>query len=146
MCLDQYLHREFNQVIVIYQRITKMSKIDQWKTVEYRKQLVLNLNNAGKALIPFIHGKQKPILDGTLMEVVDVCNALEAILLHGVKLREWQGMIPLWGLLERLEVLTPPCTVASQRLPVEVFSSPNVYTEDRQILVCRDDRLYCLRY
>jgi len=37
------------------------------------------------------------------------CSALEVILLHGIKISEFNGAIPLWAFLERLENLTPPC-------------------------------------
>lgn len=37
------------------------------------------------------------------------CEALEVIFLHGIKIKEFSGAIPLWAFLERLENLQPPC-------------------------------------
>lgn len=83
-----------------------------WRSPEYRRALILSLRDACKALTPYSHGtgaNQKPFLDLEVAEVEQLCCVLENILLHGIKIAEFQNIIPLWGLLERLEVITPPC-------------------------------------
>lgn len=38
-----------------------------------------------------------------------LCDCIEQILLNEIKVREFQGIIPLWQLLEKLENASPPC-------------------------------------
>lgn len=99
---------------------TGVSQQPDWKSLEYRRALILSLRDACKALTPFLHntssndasGKSSKeiLLDMEIPEVEQVVCVLENVLLHGIKIREFQQIIPLWGLLERLEVITnPPC-------------------------------------
>lgn len=80
-----------------------------WKDESYKRQQVLNLKDAGRILVPYSHSKQRRFISVDFPEVLHLCNLLEVILLHGIKIKEFQGIVPLWGLLERLEVLQPPC-------------------------------------
>lgn len=89
-----------------------------WRSQEYRRILILSLRDACKALTPFCHNdiknnnnnnNQPLFLSMDLPEVEQLVTVLESILFHGIKIREFQNIIPLWGLLERLEVIQPPC-------------------------------------
>ncbi len=80
-----------------------------WRTSDFRRSLLLQLKDNLKELTPFAHQKPTVYLTEEHPKVQQACALLEQILLHGIKVREFQGLIPLWGLLERLEVLTPPC-------------------------------------
>jgi hypothetical protein len=80
-----------------------------WKSPDFRRQLILQLKDAGKELIPYIHTKDKKLVGNEAPVVHSLLIAIEMALLHGIKIREFQMMIPFWGLLERLEVLRPPC-------------------------------------
>lgn len=90
-----------------------------WRSAEYRRALILSLRDACKGLTPFLHTSKgsgsndgEIFLDMDKPEVEQVVCVLENILLHGIKIREFQQIIPLWGLLERLEVLTNPTCIA----------------------------------
>ena len=80
-----------------------------WLTPEGRKQLILGLKDAVKKLMPYVHRKEIQYLSESQAEVKQICDILEMIFLHGIRLNEFHGQIVLWGLLERLEVLEPPC-------------------------------------
>jgi hypothetical protein len=76
------------------------------------------VSGSGKAIIVYISDSlQKLVLpatdhaataDQSNPHAETLCTGIEAALLHGIKMKEFNG-IPLWGLLERLEILTPPC-------------------------------------
>lgn len=59
--------------------------------------------------MPYVHRKELQYLTETHIEVQRLCEVLELILFHGLKISEFQGQVVFWGLLERLEVITPPC-------------------------------------
>lgn len=81
---------------------------NDWKSPEFRRALILALKDAGKDLVPFSHMKEKQYIGNDIPEALQLCCIVENVLLHGIKIREFQNMIPFWGLLERLEVLNPP--------------------------------------
>lgn len=81
---------------------------EDWCNAEVRKQLILRFKDAAKELMPFAHQKEVPYLNESHPEVVKLCELLEIIFFHGIKVREFHGQIPFWGLLERLEIITPP--------------------------------------
>jgi hypothetical protein len=91
---------------------------EDWLNSETRKSLILRLKDAINLLMPFIH-KRKTSKDNTsgdkfyfteeMDEVQLLLEILEIIFLHGIKIKEFQGQVALWGLLERLEMVTPPC-------------------------------------
>jgi hypothetical protein len=51
---------------------------------------------------------QPQIFDKSCAEAVSFCDNLEAVFVHGIKIKEFNG-VPLWGFLERLEILIPTC-------------------------------------
>eukprot|EP01038_Epipyxis_sp_PR26KG_P013889 gene13889-18626_t len=79
--------------------------------IEVRRGLLLNLKDHIKQLMPFAHKKEVTLIDETNKEAVLLCDAIEQILLYNIKVKEFHNNIPLWGLLERLEILTPPCII-----------------------------------
>jgi hypothetical protein len=101
---------------------TSLSSID-WKSPEFRRQLLLQLKDTFKQLTPLAHKQTSSpatsAKEGNASSISDfltesnpllqtLCMQLEFIFLHGMKFKEFQNTIPFWGLLERLEVLTPP--------------------------------------
>jgi hypothetical protein len=91
---------------------------EDWLNNESRKSLILRLKDAINLLMPFIHKKKTPkdsnvgdkfYFTEEMNEVQSLLEILEIIFLHGSKIKEFQGQIALWGLLERLEMVNPPC-------------------------------------
>ena len=72
------------------------------------RQLVIKLRDCQRCLVPASHASPPKVLDQTSAEAVALCDAVEKILLYGIKMKEFNG-VPFWGLLEKLEVLMPPC-------------------------------------
>lgn len=93
------------------------------------RKLILHLKECVQALTPHAHENPNVALGETHLGANRLCEAVEVILTHGIRIKEFNGMVPLWGFLERLEILTPPCiplrntvgaiaSVASLRSPV----------------------------
>ena len=80
-----------------------------WKTPEARRQLLLQLKDAAKLLTPYAHKRPVEFITNDTPEVEALLVVLEQVLLHGIKIIEFNGTVPLWAFLERLEVQTPPC-------------------------------------
>jgi hypothetical protein len=80
-----------------------------WKSTESRRQLLLRLKDHVKILMPSTQTRPATLLIGSHVGVSDTVDLLEIILLHGIRVKDFNGMIPLWALLERLEVQTPSC-------------------------------------
>lgn len=72
-----------------------------------RRQILLHLKNCSFQLTKFVHSNN--LLDISLQPVQDLCTAIELCLIYGMKINEFNGKIPLWFLLEKLESLSPPC-------------------------------------
>jgi hypothetical protein len=79
-----------------------------WCNADTRKQLILRLKDCVKDLMPYVHQKETSHLNENIKEVAKLCETLEIIFFHGIKIKEFQGQIPFWGLLERLEIANPP--------------------------------------
>lgn len=75
--------------------------------VRIRRQIILHLKNSAAKLTPFLHANV--LLDESNTHAVDLCTALEICFFYGIRVKEFGGRVPLWGLLERLEALSPPC-------------------------------------
>ena len=74
---------------------------------ENGRQFVVNLKECAHRLAS--QPKDGPAPDQNNSAAVALSEAIELILTHGIKIREFDGNMPLWGFLERLEILTPPC-------------------------------------
>ena len=73
------------------------------------RKLILNLKECVQALTPHAHENPTVALDESHQGANRLCEAVEVIFTHGIRIKEFNGMVPLWGFLERLEILTPPC-------------------------------------
>jgi hypothetical protein len=83
---------------------------DEWKSPEYKRSLILSLKDKCRDLMPFLHRQEISYLtEDNMVEVRGLIDVLEMIFFNGIKVKEFSGQIPLWGLLERLEVISPPC-------------------------------------
>ena len=93
------------------------SLIIQTGIPENRTKIILRLKDAARALTPYAH--QLPAgtqgLNEQIPEANELCNLIEVCLLHGIRIREFHGIVPFWGLLERLEALytTHPTTTTN---------------------------------
>jgi hypothetical protein len=59
---------------------------------------------------PFSSGtakKDQPKLDESIADVCEFLSLLEICFMHGIRVKEFHGVLPLWTLLERLRLLTP---------------------------------------
>lgn len=72
-----------------------------------RRSLILALKDHIRALIGQLHGTSKPAFDENNPAVTSFCSSLDMIFLSGIKTKEFDGQVPLWGLLERLETNLP---------------------------------------
>lgn len=93
------------------------------------RRLIIHLKECVQALTPHAHANPNVALDESNEGANRLCEAVEVILTHGIRIKEFNGMVPLWGFLERLEILTPPCiplrntvgavaSIASLRSPI----------------------------
>lgn len=65
---------------------------------------------------PFAAVKKDQLkLDENIADVCELLNLLEICFMHGIRVKEFHGVLPLWTLLERLRLLTPQ-VVASMPL------------------------------
>lgn len=79
----------------------------------------LRLKDAARKLTPFAHQQSTSVpvtnainagnhagyvqrLDEHVSEAYELCTLIEICLMSGIRVREFQGVMPLWGLLERL--------------------------------------------
>ena len=115
------------------------SLIIQTGIPENRTKILLRLKDAARALTPYDHQLPAGIqgLNEQIPEAYELCNLIEVCLLHGIRTREFFGVVPLWGLLERLDALymtpRPPnnsnssssssSSVSSSKSAVSVVSS-----------------------
>lgn len=76
---------------------------EYWKR---RREILLKLKNCVLKLTPFVH--RNVSLDESFSEATDLCEAIEVVFFYGIKIIEFRGIIPLWGLLERLECSSKP--------------------------------------
>lgn len=77
---------------------------------ETKKALVLSLKDVIHKLTPFAHeAKEGTFIDERNPHAAKLISILERCLLHGMKIKEFYGVVPFWGLLERLESASPPC-------------------------------------
>ena len=83
------------------------SLIIQTGIPENRTKILLRLKDAARALTPYAHQLPAGIqgLNEQIPEAYELCNLIEVCLLHGIRIREFHGVVPLWGLLERLDAL-----------------------------------------
>ena len=51
--------------------------------------------------------KETSKLNENVPEALDVLYLIEICLMHGIRVKEYHGILPLWTLLERLRLLTP---------------------------------------
>ena len=51
--------------------------------------------------------KEHPKLDENIPDVCEFLSLLEICFMHGIRVKEFHGVLPLWTLLERLRLLTP---------------------------------------
>jgi hypothetical protein len=51
--------------------------------------------------------KETSKLNENVPEALDVLYFIEICLMHGIRVKEYHGILPLWTLLERLRLLTP---------------------------------------
>jgi RUN domain len=70
-------------------------------------------------------------LNETLPAAVELCTVIEICLLHGIKLKEFHGVVPLWGLLERLETMQSSVSINTapsnaQSVQSSAAASPSV--------------------
>lgn len=82
------------------------------------RRLTVRLRDCLQRLIPLLHATPSTTTNPAVPVTVSVnqdnhyavalCDTLEAIFMHGIKIKEFNG-VPLWGFLERLEILIPPC-------------------------------------
>ena len=96
------------------------SLIIQTGVPENRTKILLRLKDVARSLTPYAH--QLPTgmqgLTEQIPEAYELCNLIEVCLLHGIRIREFHGVVPLWGLLERLDALymthpSPPTSSSS---------------------------------
>lgn len=73
------------------------------------RNLILKLQDSVRKLTPAAHSKDAAPLNESNPLAINLCESLEMIFIHGMKIREFNGNLPLWGLLERMEIMTPPC-------------------------------------
>ena len=73
------------------------------------RRLIIQLKECIQRLTPHAHQNPTVCLTEKNEDAQHLCEAIEVILMHGIKIREYNGAIPLWSFLERLENLTPPC-------------------------------------
>ena len=82
-------------------------------THEGGRRLIQRLKDYIERLTQQLHDSQAQntncAFDETNEVALNLCETIEVTLTHGIKIREFNGNIPLWGFLERLEILTPPC-------------------------------------
>eukprot|EP01041_Mallomonas_annulata_P001496 gene1496-2883_t len=77
-----------------------------------RRNLLISLKDCIFKLTPLLHQSEAGgILDEKVPAANALCSAVEHCLLQGIKIREFHGIVPFWGLLERLESLDPPSIV-----------------------------------
>ena len=92
------------------------SLIIQTGIPENRTKILLRLKDVARSLTPYAH--QLPAgmqgLNEEIPEAYELCNLIEVCLLHGIRINEFHGVVPLWGLLERLDALymTHPITLS----------------------------------
>ena len=77
------------------------------------------MKDAARKLTPFAHQQSSSVsitnaitagnntayiqqLDEHVAEAYELCTLIEICLMHGIKIKEYQGVVPFWGLLERL--------------------------------------------
>lgn len=65
-------------------------------------------------------------LDEHVAEAYELCTLIEICLLNGIRIKEYQGVVPLWGLLERLATVEKlsGTAVATKNIPVLKGASP----------------------
>jgi RUN domain/RhoGAP domain len=96
---------------------------------QYQRQIIitttsllpyqLRLKDSARKLTPFAHQQSSSVaitnaitagntdayiqrLDEHVSEAFELCSLIEVCLMNGIRVKEFQGVIPLWGLLERL--------------------------------------------
>eukprot|EP00607_Mallomonas_marina_P003559 CAMPEP_0182439160 /NCGR_PEP_ID=MMETSP1167-20130531/86267_1 /TAXON_ID=2988 /ORGANISM="Mallomonas Sp, Strain CCMP3275" /LENGTH=686 /DNA_ID=CAMNT_0024632797 /DNA_START=16 /DNA_END=2073 /DNA_ORIENTATION=+ len=95
------------------QSATSGSSSSHDSALHARRNLLISLKDCIFKLTPHLHHSDTGSgqLDENAPPASALCSALEQCLLHGIKLKEFHGILPFWGLLERLESLTPPSMV-----------------------------------
>jgi len=73
-----------------------------------RRDLILKFRNIISSLIGSIHLPVAIILDESNSVVQELCILIERIFFRGICTLEFNGILPFWGLLERIEMNHPP--------------------------------------
>lgn len=73
------------------------------------RRLIIQLKECGQRLTQLVHDDPSSTANEKNADAQRFCEAVEVIFLHGIKIKEYNGAIPLWAFLERLENLQPPC-------------------------------------
>eukprot|EP01039_Chlorochromonas_danica_P002562 gene2562-2804_t len=97
--------------------------MQDWKSPEYIRKLLLSWRDEVKALMPFAHRKERYFLSEADEGVVKVCDGLEALLFHGMR----GDQLPFWQLLQRLDLVHPPDFDLHQTLTA-IASTPSLQT------------------
>ena len=128
------------------------SLIIQTGVPENRTKILLRLKDVARSLTPYAH--QLPTgmqgLTEQIPEAYELCNLIEVCLLHGIRIREFHGVVPLWGLLERLDALymthpTPTSTSSNSSATSSSSSSSSSGSGSSKSLVSMVSSLSRLR-
>jgi hypothetical protein len=76
--------------------------------------------------MPLVHKKETFFLTESTENVSKMCDLLEALLFHGIRVKEFQS-IPFWAFLERLEVINPPNVALRNSMGI-IAGIPNLHT------------------
>jgi hypothetical protein len=72
-----------------------------------RQNLILSLKDQIRKLTGQLHASPKPLFNEQNQLTNELCDIIEKILFQGIRTKEFNGQVPFWGLLERLESNLP---------------------------------------
>ena len=88
---------------------------------------MLALKDQVRILSGQLHLPSKPPFNETNPAVHDLCGSLDMVFLSGIKTKEFDGHVPLWGLLERLETNVPVYPIIRNTVGAVSFAA-NLHT------------------
>lgn len=105
-----------------------MSEKIDLRSSGYRRQLLLQLKDYVKQLMPYVHNKEVQVLHEEVPIISSLCNLLEIIFIHAIKLPEISTALPVWHMVERLYLLQPPCYALQQTVQVIMSMTPCLHS------------------